>query len=236
MVFKERNPKDAMAAIGKGLTPAERAVLSAPASIPKYPPQYIPPDAKLLTSVPAAPKTRPKWMSEAVVDPAWLKERPDVAAKAVQEPFALLGNEQVHQLDLLFDKKLFHPNNNNNDKRSEGALDLLGAVTDLLEDIVEIAEADPTVLTTAMGLEKAIAPNLLAFLQKVRGLVVDALGRADDELNRYDFVRGIWDHYIVSSSSESDIGPEEMLDAVVENSDTITLGRILDGLRERIAP
>lgn len=216
MPFKEsHNLKAALSSIGKGLTTAERKILTAPVPMP-----------------------RPKWAAEHVVDPAWIKERgSDVVAKAVPEPFTHLGNEQVRQLDLLFDKKLFQPNTDHS-KRDDAAVALLEAVIDLLEDVVEIADADPAVLKTAKGLEKALAPNLLAFLRKVRGLTVDALDKADDTLDRTAFIRGIWDHYIAKEGfySESDIGPQEMLDAVVANADTIELGRILDDLRERIAP
>lgn len=199
MAFKEhRNPKDAMAAIGKGLTPAERRILSAPVPMP-----------------------RPKWANDHVVDPDWLKAFPKLDAHSSPEPFTLLGNEQVKQLHLLFDEKLFVANQNV--KHTDGAQNLLEAVVDLLEDIVEIAEADPTVMKSARALEGAISSNLLGFLGKIRGLTVDALSKAEDEMDRHDFFRGIFEHYIMQN--DSDITAYELLEAAIDDLDDKDLER-----------
>lgn len=199
MPFKEHvNPKDAMTAIGKGLTAAERGVLAARVLMP-----------------------RPKWADDHVVDPAWRHAHPDAVTKETPEPFSLLGNEQVKQLDLLFDPKLFEPNNDI--QRGSSALDLLGAVIDLLEDVVEIADANPAALTSARALEAALAPNLQTLVNKVRGLTTDAIDKADDELDRHAFVRGIFEHYIMQD--ESDLSAYELLEVALDDLDDADLAR-----------
>ncbi len=158
---------------------------------------------------PPAPPVRPAWMNTDVIDPDWLKAHPTAKGTAIPDPFTVLDNESARQLDLLFAKDLFKKDNT---KLSDKALDLLEAITDLMDMVGETYAPEQT----TVKIMDSLAPELQTLVRKIRGLVLEALSTADDEINRADFIRGIWEHYIIAGAVESDLMADELAAGALE--------------------
>ncbi len=169
---------------------------------------------------------RPSWMNDSVVDPAWRKAHGDVIPRESPSPFDMLRGLENTQLNLLFDTALFRYEN---DKAlSDGAREVREALSEFLEHVlVHAPGVDQRKLETALSAEVAV------LMSKIRETVMGALdGVESEDLCHIDFIRGIYEHYLIWS--EHDFTADELLGLALDECDDHDLER--NGLMRIPAP
>lgn len=252
-----RKPKGVaatMATIGKGLTTAERTVLSAPVQPPAAP-VYRPGDKPLCDGPRDLPPSKPapgtSWLLTDVVDPQWIKDHGGIT-KEVREHQnppdveTIIGNFEVARIKALFDPKLFavkagrkptdhhlyEIETNEHEQLREHLRSILAAVwlaagKDLPHDNDEAA-------LVIDEIERKVSAQLKVLVTNLGTCAYESLAyptEGEPLLDMVTLIRSVWVHRI--ADGQGDVDPRECLDHAAYNMEDHQLQAFVDELRRQ---